>query len=518
MSRFTASVSAFARQQRVREFLLWCLPALLIGLVLRVVLTVQMPYGFFHDDTGDFLSTPDKLLSEFEWNLHSKKTFLTPILFTLPFLVRVPALIAIPIGQHLLGLVMIVQIGLLCRLWFTHWRWFILPLTILAAINPFYLWYEHTLMAETAFVVCTLMVVIAGTLYYAKPDRKRFIFLCVALFLEAGARPEGKLLFLFGLLLVAMVHWRNWRRDWRQFAILFGLAVATHFMTKTSQAGLLLYTSVARMTPDQMWVAPGFIDYIRPVRDDLQARWLKRPSFPRVSDRREVAKAVRNYLRAKPEAVKFGSHTDVNAYCLRLAMETCLRNLSALPGHVIAKFRSVSNEAPIGTFDSHWLFDKQREAFLDQQPRLARMEPRVTGHKLRTVEDINRFVDEHYCELPWFNQLHDRWLLVTNGWRMQDDQYPHEGWPGQFHHHPGIPYYFILGGIGLITMAWRFRDPLRPFHAAWALTLLAFFFVIMLTANVRPRFRFVFEPFWFLYIAGILDTLLFAAGALFRRR
>ena len=78
---------------------------------------------------------------------------------------------------------------------------------------------------------------------------------------------------------------------------------------------------------------------------------------------------------------------------------------------------------------------------------------------------------------------------------------------------PGVPWYFPVAAIGLVVVMLR-RGPVQPFHVAWGLALLAFFYTIMLTANVRPRFRFVFEPFWFLYIGLLFDTLLFWLQAL----
>ena len=59
------------------------------------------------------------------------------------------------------------------------------------------------------------------------------------------------------------------------------------------------------------------------------------------------------------------------------------------------------------------------------------------------------------------------------------------------------------------------RGQLQPFHIAWGLSLLGLFFVIILTANLKPRFRIVFEPFWFLYIGLLFDL---GASVLFRRR
>src|SRR5260221_6711779 len=159
------------------------LPALLLGLALRVALLAQLPYAYFHDDAPDFLTTPDKLLHEHRFDLHSKKPFLVPILFTLPFLARIPALIAIPAFQHALGLGLVLLIGLLCRLWLHAWKIFIIPLTVLAAANPFYLWFEHALMAESVFLFTTALLAVAGTLYTLDQTRGRFYFLLAALFL-----------------------------------------------------------------------------------------------------------------------------------------------------------------------------------------------------------------------------------------------------------------------------------------------------------------------------------------------
>ena len=83
-------------------------------------------------------------------------------------------------------------------------------------------------------------------------------------------------------------------------------------------------------------------------------------------------------------------------------------------------------------------------------------------------------------------------------------------------HYYGIPFHFFLALLGLLTIAAR-KGVLQPFHVAWGLTLLGFFFVIMLTGNVRPRFRFVFEPFWFLYTAILVESLWLGGKRLLRK-
>ena len=191
MPQSISKFKAILRLPDTREFLLWCAPALLAGLILRVFLCLHLPYAYYHDDAPDFLTTPDRLLHDHRFELHEKKTFLVPILFTIPFFLKIPTLITIPILQHALGLGLVLLLGLLCRFWFHYWRVFIIPLTLLAAINPFFLWYEHTLMAETIFIFCTTLVALAGTLYTQDQSRNRFLFLLVALFLEAATIGSG---------------------------------------------------------------------------------------------------------------------------------------------------------------------------------------------------------------------------------------------------------------------------------------------------------------------------------------
>jgi hypothetical protein len=510
-----SSLREFLRAPHTREVLLWCLPALLLGLTLRAVLVFHAPYAFFHDDASDFLTTPDRLLHDWEWSVHAKKTFLVPALFSVPFFLPGPVLITLPLFQHALGLGLVVLIGTLCRLWFRWWKIAIIPLTCLAAANPFFLWYEHTIMAETIYIFCTALLALAGTLYALGQTRGRFIFLCVALVLESGARPEGKLLFGFGLLLVCLYHWRAWRTEWVRPAIIVALGILIHFQTKTAQAGLLLYTSVCRFTPTELKCAPGFDPYISELRADLQKRWSEKPSFPKVRDRRMVAAAVQAYLKDHPQIhTGKGDKRSVDSFCLKLARETCQQNVGYLPVHVYHKFRFVANDAPSGRLDNAWLFDKQREAFHGDPDRVMRLAKKLTGKPITTFEELDRFIDTHYGEVRWFNTYNDRWLAAVNYFRLPDREYPDKWTPFVY---PGIPYYFMLAAAGMIAVAFR-RGTLQPFHISWALTMFCFFFVIMLTANVRSRFRFVFEPFWFIYIGLLVESIVLVFLRLLPRR
>jgi len=495
----------------VREWLLWCLPALLVGVLLRGVLTAQLPYAIYHDDSGDLLTTPQILLTQHHWEIHAKKTYLVPTFYTVLALCKIPILLAVPLIQHLLGLLLILMVGGLVRLWFAWWRWFIIPVTLIVAVDPYVLWYEHLLMAESPMLFCTVLVGVAGTLYALRQSLERFIFLCCSLVLAAGARPEGKLFFAFAVFLALLVHASRIRTDWRRLAILLVLGVAMHLVTKTAQAGLLLYTSVARLTPSNLKCAPDFEPYIAPIRAKLQERWDRELAMPKVADRRLIAGAVEDYLKTHKSLAHQALKRGANDFCLRIASETCRRNFFKLPYYAYQKFRSTMREAPAGLLDAEWIFERQpasyagnqRVTFGDAEGRGISRE--ITGREMTDEADYDAFLREKYREIPWFNSFSGAWSKAMNSVRFPDELRPSGARTLRI---PRLPVYFVAAGAGVILMLFR-RGPLQRFHIAWGLYLIGFFYVIILTANVRARFRFAFEPFWFIYIFLILDCLAF---------
>jgi hypothetical protein len=476
----------------------WCAPALLAGLVLRIALTVELPFAVYHGDTSDLLETPDRLLAAGKFSLHGKKTFLTPLFVTAHCLLPLPAMATIPFTQHVLGLGSIVLVGLLVRLWFAQWKFFLAPLTVLYAVNPYVVWFEHTIMAETLYLVCTLLLVCAGALYALAPTSRRFAFLCAALFLEAGARPEGKLLFGFAALLLALVHWPRWRAAARRFALLLALGVVTHFLTRTGQGGLLLYTSVAWLTPLEPRCAPGFEAHFAPVRAELEQRRREGNPFPGARQRGAIMAAMKSYLAAQP-APDGGKRPNPEEMCQRLARETILRNPEKMPGWLLQKFARTAAEAASGALDAEWLGQRQEEAMLGEPEMLARMAPRLYGVALDAAA-VPDFLRRHYEPVEWFNAWREVWTRSVAAVRVTPLR---------------LPLCMALAALGLVAAMAR-HGGLRRFHFAWGLALAAHFAVIMLTANVRPRFRFVFEPFWFLYAALLVQVLWSAVAA--RRR
>lgn len=137
----------------IREVLVWCLPALILAIALRVVISAGLPFGYYHYDTHDFMLTPDRYLNEGKWDLHKKKVPLVPAIYVAASTAGVPLLRAMPLLQHVAGVAATFVFALLLRAVCPMWRALIIPGTVLFALCPAIIWYEHTLLAESLFLV-----------------------------------------------------------------------------------------------------------------------------------------------------------------------------------------------------------------------------------------------------------------------------------------------------------------------------------------------------------------------------
>jgi len=76
----------------LRLALLLCIPGVAVAIALRLWLLYHMPAGFVHGDTAQQLITPLTLLERGHFVVDSKKTFLTPLLYSISALAHIPVL------------------------------------------------------------------------------------------------------------------------------------------------------------------------------------------------------------------------------------------------------------------------------------------------------------------------------------------------------------------------------------------------------------------------------------------
>lgn len=519
----------------IRQLFLWCLPALLLGIIARAGILLHFHYGYVHPDSADFLITADTLLHRHHFVLHGKKSFLAPVLFALPLLVHIPTLLIIPWAQHLFGLIFTLMIGELVRLWTTLWKLWIIPATILATLNPAMLWYEHTLISEFQYLWCVTALLLAGTLCALRPGRWRFGFLLLALILTAGSRPEGKLYILFCLLLVLFVRWGAMKTRLLYAVVTLLFCILTWLSSHNTQAGVLLYATLLPLAPDVPHSAPAFAPVIKPLR---QARLAAGPLVPTqlTTAEKEIVPLVQGYLKSTHDR-----RTTYGQFCQRLAIEAALHRPLMLPVIAFNKFLAATIYPASGDFSAWWMRDKQIESCTYKE-WMVRLMPRLAGPRLSSLPDVAAamrdekaagkdtplfarlkeavitFVQQEYIPPAGsatlldpatdpFTLLQEAWLAMTTGLRLGEQHYGSRTIPG-------LPLFFILAAAGMAGSLVR-PGPLRPLHFAWIATLAFLFMVVMLTGVMNSRYRFVFEPFCLLYIFTLLDLL---AAALPRRK
>ena len=278
----------FARLRRfltlhplVRDALLWAIPAMIFGAVLRIVLISYLPYAWWGADSRSYYSFAHKLITEGYISLDEKRRFLYPILMVPVSLLPGSPLRWLAVLQHALGVASLVPLAYIVRKTLVHWRLWIVPVTVVFAGLPVIVWYEHELLGENLFFAMLLWT-FAGWCAWAGEERlarSRRLFWCFftpfALFILT--KPSGR--FVWPGVLVGLVLIAAWRRlDWRRVAALGALMVVTLFVGSKKQGAWLLYVATFPLTqldtPLHADYKAQIRDLVEPLRDHLDVYYL----------------------------------------------------------------------------------------------------------------------------------------------------------------------------------------------------------------------------------------------------
>jgi hypothetical protein len=496
-----------------REVLRWSLPALLIGLALRAVLMWSMPHGYVQYDSCDYLVTAQRLIEEHRFFIHSKRSYLTPMLFTAAFALPVPALITIAVAQHFLGLIATLLVGALVRFWFRSWKVMIIPVTVLFAANPFIIWYEHTIMGEAQFLFFTLVMVFAGTLFARQPTTKRFIWFIVSLLAAFGTRLESKTFLLFAVLLVVVTYGKQWRKAAIGLATVIVSFVVAFHVGGDRDVSSLVYASLIRFAPTQSRSSPDLMPLLLPIRETARARSVDYPSgLVRLS--KQINLAVDGYVAERVHDKK--KQGDAGA---RIVRNLCLETLEAEPVKTLltpwTKFHLAIDAWSSYCWDKHALWVLQPEAMTMKDWMTLVLGRGLTGQSL-TLDNVSDWVRAHYQahRVLWFTGYQEQWNQALIFLRLPDRDMADERWvhdfyggvPNWLHKVPGIPFYYIIGFIGMLLSFLR-PGKMRGLHFAWVATVLGGIYVCSMVGVTNGRFRFVYEPFFLLYFFLFFDAV-----------
>ncbi|HEX4085852.1 MAG TPA: hypothetical protein VHY22_13145 [Chthoniobacteraceae bacterium] len=495
------------------SFLFYCIPALIVGIILRGMLTAGMPYGYVQYDSAEYLETPYKLLHNWSFFVDGKRGFLVPLLFTIPFLLHLPALILIPLGQHLLGLAATVMSGAITRLWFRWWRWAIVPVTLFVAANPMMLWYEQTIMGESEFLFALIFLALAGTLWTLERTRGRFILFLVALVCTAGARPEGRLFFAFGLLLAALNLWGQWRALAKCTGAMLAVALAGALIVRQSTAPQLLYASLIQLAPDHSRFVPGIDPYIIPLRDEVRTQSGGDP-LQLVKVSKKIRDDIDPYLWTHITNRKM-YYRELNRTLRNLCLDAILAHPVEALKIPIAKFRTAVDSWSAYQFSPQALGRTQVDAWTadKDKPKYLYLSKGLTG---RTLDEpgIDAFIAAHYnaARIAWLTHLQRAWNAALVWRRTADRPVKHPRWVHDFaggvrgglYMEPGWPWFYPLAVLGMLAAMVR-RDAARRFHLAWAPVLLGVWYAATFVGVTNARYRFAYEPFCFIYLCLLVD-------------
>ncbi|HPA19691.1 MAG TPA: hypothetical protein PLU30_18225 [Verrucomicrobiae bacterium] len=507
-----AFLAECARDHRVRPVLLWCIPALACGLAARLVLMGLAPCAVFNSDTRGLIDAAENFLRR-PWAVFGggTRTFLMPVLYSVPLALKQPLLPWVAAGQHLVGLAAVPATGLLCAAWLRQWRWWIIPVTMVPAIHPTILWWEHMALPDSLFLVLSLAVCVAVVAFSRRPNRASFALIAGTVILAAGARQEGFLLLGSLPLICAAVFWGDWARIGRYVAASAALAALVMAISRTGQGGQMLLTSVIHMAPDHLSSEPGFSSRAAALRDRFAPSWPVYPDDHNAS-RKEIVAQVQEHL-MKERGLGAGQERALrDRFCKRVAKEIALRNLHALPGLAWHKFLATHLDEPSPRFDTIPA-EMVDEAFDGKELKELPYLRRLFGRNYARAEDFQRDVETRYypaIAVPWLTRWQDAWTRITL--RQGDKSYIRlVGPPGHQQRLPMLPPLYAPAALGLVLLA-LMRGKSWPSLPVWLLTLLGVAFVTLLTGSLRARYRLMFEPYWYIGWAGLLDAAVTLVG------
>jgi hypothetical protein len=510
MLTFTCGTAPDASDLRLRTVLRFCVPALLLAVVLRAIVMFHMPYAFFISDTREFLRPAIAMVKDGENPFKEKsRTFLARILYAIPVIFDQPLLRWIPVFQHLLGLAMVVAVGILCALWINNWRIWIIPLTTIIAVHPTILWYEHMALPDSTLVVMVLLVSATGGLYYLSPTRLRLAAFAIALILAAGARQEGFLFIPFGVMLVALRHLRELKVAHWRLASIVAVCVLAYLGSRTTQGGQMLLTSTIHMAPDKLWLSSSFSEAIKELRDEFKPRW---PAFPdqHNKSRKIITHRINEVLAAQNPGAKPDNAMN-NRICTRIGSEIAVRNWYSLPAMAFNKFLATHREPPSPDFGPEWLHHKHLSILFgkpgEDLPKDNQYIKAYFGTDYKTRDECAAGLVANYRVMnpDLLSIFQHAFVRAAIGWAL----------PARtvgIQTVPGLPLIYALGFVGLLLAAVS-GNKAGLYRCLWILILAGVAFATFTTASLRSRYRLLYEPWWVIGLFCLLDSaVLFATN------
>ena len=227
-----------------RRCLLLCVPALLIGGWLRVEMLNGWRGGFyFGPDSGSYWENAFRFAHGGHLLVTGKRPWMYPLIVWLASHGPVSAAFGVAFVQQFVAWLSIVVLGALVRVVLPLAQWFVVPVTLLYAVQPEILYWAHVLIADSLFTSATLAVALAVALHWQKPSWRSLAVAAALIFVAMALRPVGRALWLPFIPIALLVPNVSWRQKFMHAAALAILYFPASKATAVTQGEDLLFVS-----------------------------------------------------------------------------------------------------------------------------------------------------------------------------------------------------------------------------------------------------------------------------------
>jgi hypothetical protein len=519
---FERSRTFLARHPAVRDALLWAIPALILGAVLRALLLSYLPYAHWGSDSRSYYKFAHQLLLEGEISLGAKRRFLYPFLMVPLSLLPGEPLRNLAWLQHALGLATIIPLAYVVRKSFVHWRLWIVPITALFTSMPVFLWYEHELLGEAVFF-CALVWTFAGWSAWVQAEERGraprlFWWFLVPLAAFLLTKPSGR--FVVPGLVLGMVLVTAWRRMTVKNAVAFGAVLLSSLAVGAKEQGAWLFYVAA--FPLTQLDTPAHAEYKAQIRDLVEPLREKIDAYHTLDDE---PFAFLEAPRRQPDRTLWAAIDDKPAEQSRLYLDLALEAVRAEPllFLYLGLQRAVISANPSGFKEQRFTSETHRNRFEDDFKRGIEEEARghytymhrifgfAKGERLPSWEEFRDRVVPHRA--PWMERT---LVAFVTGYERTFDltRLPQASKKEQsFRRLTILP----LGWWLLAALPFAFLPAYRRTLGVWLLVALSYLGGVFLVSQMNPRY---FAPAWPLLLPLFfipLDVLVRLISARFRR-
>jgi len=248
-----------------------CLPALVLGAILRISFLAALPEGYYGPDSNSYFDTTSSLWLHGKWDLGPKRRWVYPLLLLPTPVLPGRNIAAIAVIQHTVGLLItVLGIGWIV-LHLTRRPGVWVPLvTMLAAIWPRMIWYEHEIVAESLLLNSIILAVaLAYPVERLREPRRLFWFLLAAALIVA-VKPHGRPIWLALMISATLLAGFPWRWSKACWAAL-GLSLVIILTTGSSKQGpWLLLSSAFPLVNTEQGKWPEYRKILRPYIEEAR--------------------------------------------------------------------------------------------------------------------------------------------------------------------------------------------------------------------------------------------------------